>query len=88
MEFSRSKAKMAQNREIHTTQPKEFIGIGKKTKIMIQNYLGGQYFLPLMMYYLRTNIYIFVKANIVKIQFYQVKMISKMTYLSLCFITI
>ena len=35
MEFSRSKAKMAQNREIHTTQPKEFIGIGKKTKIMI-----------------------------------------------------
>ena len=44
MEFSRSKAKMAQNREIHTTQPKEFIGIGKKTKIMIQNYLGGQYF--------------------------------------------
>lgn len=44
MEFSRSKAKEAQNRESKTLQPKEYIGIGKKEKIVIENYLGGQYF--------------------------------------------
>ena len=44
MEFSRTKAKEAQERESHTIQPKEQIGIGQKTKIVIENYLGGQYF--------------------------------------------
>ncbi|MGX2973033.1 hypothetical protein, partial [Helicobacter sp. T3_23-1059] len=44
MEFSRTKAKEAQEREIHTIQPKEQIGIGQKAKIVIENYLGGQYF--------------------------------------------
>ena len=42
--FSRKKAKKAQNAEALTTQPKEQIGIGKKAKIIIENYLGGQYF--------------------------------------------
>ena len=44
MEFSRSKARAAQNRESLTLQPKEQIGIGSKCKITIENYLGGQYF--------------------------------------------
>lgn len=44
MRFSRTKAKQAQNREVLTIQPKEHIGIGTKTKITIENYLGGQYF--------------------------------------------
>ncbi|WP_298497118.1 hypothetical protein [Helicobacter sp. UBA3407] len=44
MEFSRLKAKQAQNRESLTLQPKEHIGIGQKSKIVIENYLGGQYF--------------------------------------------
>ena len=33
MEFSRTKAKEAQERESHTIQQKEQIGIGQKTKI-------------------------------------------------------
>lgn len=44
MQFSRIKAQMAQNRESLTIQPKEQIGIGQKSKIVIENYLGGQYF--------------------------------------------
>lgn len=44
MEFSRQKAEQAQNRESQTLQPKESIGIGQKSKIVIENYLGGQYF--------------------------------------------
>ena len=44
MAFSRAKAKQAQNRESLTLQPKEHIGIGQKSKIIIENYLGGQYF--------------------------------------------
>jgi len=44
MQFSRLKAQNAQNREFVTIQPKEQIGIGKKEKITINNYLGGQYF--------------------------------------------
>ncbi|MBX7490001.1 hypothetical protein [Helicobacter turcicus] len=44
MGFSRQKAKQAQTRESLTLQPKENIGIGKKEKIIINNYLGGQYF--------------------------------------------
>ena len=41
---SRNKAKLAQVREVATIQPKEAIGIGKKTPITIVNYLGGNYF--------------------------------------------
>lgn len=44
MDFSRSKARVAQHREVLTLQPKEQIGIGQKCKIIIENYLGGQYF--------------------------------------------
>ncbi len=44
IQFSRDKAKQAQNRESLTLQPKEHIGIGQKSKIVIENYLGGQYF--------------------------------------------
>lgn len=44
MQFSRNKAEQAQNRESQTLQPKENIGIGQKSKIIIENYLGGQYF--------------------------------------------
>ncbi|RDU72304.1 hypothetical protein CQA66_05365 [Helicobacter aurati] len=44
MQFSRKKAEQAQNRESLTLQPKEYIGIGQKSKIVIENYLGGQYF--------------------------------------------
>ena len=47
MESSRGKAKGAQVREVTTTQPKEAIGIGKKTPIIITNFLGGCYFLTI-----------------------------------------
>lgn len=45
MEFSRQKAKEAQNREFVTLQPKESLQSLTKSKITITNYLGGQYFL-------------------------------------------
>lgn len=44
MQYSRYKAKNAQNREVLTSQPKESVGIGEKTKIEIENYLGGYYY--------------------------------------------
>lgn len=44
IQYSRYKAKNAQNREYLTLQPKESIGIGEKTKIEIKNYLGGYYY--------------------------------------------
>ncbi|MDR3049466.1 MAG: hypothetical protein LBV16_06505 [Elusimicrobiota bacterium] len=44
MEFSRGKAKKAQNREMLTTQPKENLNSATKAKITITNYLGGQYY--------------------------------------------
>ena len=44
IKYSRYKAKNAQNREYLTSQPKEAIGIGEKTKIEITNYLGGYYY--------------------------------------------
>ncbi len=43
-DLSRGLATKAQNREFQTTQPKEKV-IGKKAKIIIQNYLGGLYYL-------------------------------------------
>ncbi|MDL0102973.1 hypothetical protein NYG89_01520 [Campylobacter felis] len=56
MEFSRVKAKQAQNRESLTLQPKENIGIGQKSKIVIENYLGGQYFFTVDDVLLRSDI--------------------------------
>lgn len=44
MRYSRKKAQLAQNREFLTLQPKEFTGYGRKTKIIIENYLGGYYY--------------------------------------------
>lgn len=41
---SRYKAKSAQNREVLTLHNKESVGIGEKTKIEIENYLGGYYY--------------------------------------------
>lgn len=75
MQFSRTKAQMAQNRESLTIQPKEQIGIGQKSKIVIENYLGGQYFSQSMMCCFIMTLSIFVKANIVKMHFCQVVMI-------------
>ena len=43
--FSRLKAKQAQNREMNTTQPKEILLTVSKAKITISNYLGGLYYL-------------------------------------------
>jgi len=45
MQFSRQKAKEAQNREFQTIQPKEVLASLTKAKITISNYLGGKYFL-------------------------------------------
>lgn len=56
MEFSRQKAEAAQNREILTLQPKEQINIGQKTKITIQNYLGGQYFFTIDEVFCKNNV--------------------------------
>ncbi len=55
MQFSRTKAQMAQNRESLTIQPKEYIGIGQKAKIVIENYLGGQYFFTIDDVFLRDD---------------------------------
>lgn len=44
MQYSRYKAKSAQNREVLTLHNKESVGIGEKTKIEIENYLGGYYY--------------------------------------------
>ena len=43
-EFSRNKARKAQQREFATIQPKESLSTLSKAKITIFNYLGGQYF--------------------------------------------
>lgn len=45
--YSRNKAISAQNRESLTLQPKESIGVGEKSKILIKNYLGGYYYLTI-----------------------------------------
>ncbi|MCK6604593.1 MAG: hypothetical protein L6Q59_06840 [Ignavibacteriaceae bacterium] len=44
-DFSRSKAKLAQNRESETIQPKESLNTSTKAKLTIENYLGGFYYL-------------------------------------------
>ncbi len=44
MNFSRQKAKEAQQREFVTIQPKEALTTATKAKITITNYLGGEYF--------------------------------------------
>ena len=45
MDASRIRAKEAQNREILTVQPKEFLTTATKATITIKNYLGGIYYL-------------------------------------------
>ena len=42
--FSRGKALEAQKREFRTLQPKEVLSTATKAKIIITNYLGGQYY--------------------------------------------
>ena len=44
MDTSRRKAREAQNREIQTIQPKEFLSTSTKATITIKNYLGGIYY--------------------------------------------
>jgi len=44
MRTSRNKARDAQNREIQTQQPKEFLSSLTKAKITISNFLGGMYY--------------------------------------------
>ncbi|MCC6254116.1 MAG: hypothetical protein IT276_04330 [Ignavibacteriaceae bacterium] len=44
MDTSRNKAKYAQNREMQTIQPKEFLLTSTKATITIKNYLGGMYY--------------------------------------------
>jgi len=44
MATSRNKAKEAQNREMQTLQPKEFLSTSTKATITIENYLGGKYY--------------------------------------------
>ncbi|GMO44075.1 MAG: hypothetical protein Ta2B_24730 [Termitinemataceae bacterium] len=44
MQLSRDNAKAAQQREINTIQPKEYVEEGIKAKINITNYLGGTYY--------------------------------------------
>ncbi len=44
METSRQKAQEAQNRELHTIQPKETLLSLTKATITIENYLGGKYY--------------------------------------------
>jgi hypothetical protein len=43
-ETSRKKSKEAQDREMQTVQPKEFLTTRSKAKISITNYLGGEYY--------------------------------------------
>lgn len=54
--FSREKAKKAQNAKALTAQPKEQIAVGKKAKIVIENYLGGQYFFTIDDVFVKNNI--------------------------------
>lgn len=63
MEFSRTKARAAQHREMLTLQPKEQIGIGQKCKITIENYLGGQYFFTCDDVLLRDNILVLCESK-------------------------
>ena len=44
IDFSRTKAKAAQNREMQTIQPKELLSSSTKASITITNYLGGEYY--------------------------------------------
>jgi len=44
-DFSREKARNAQNREFQTQQPKEALSSLTKAKVTIGNYLGGEYYL-------------------------------------------
>lgn len=63
MDFSRTKARAAQHREMLTLQPKEQIGIGQKCKITIENYLGGQYFFTCDDVLLQDNILVLCESK-------------------------
>ncbi|EOB4631054.1 hypothetical protein ACGLOW_001108 [Campylobacter upsaliensis] len=63
MDFSRTKARAAQQREVLTLQPKEQIGIGQKCKITIENYLGGQYFFTCDDVLLQDNILVLCESK-------------------------
>ncbi|EAJ4502344.1 hypothetical protein F3523_08850 [Campylobacter upsaliensis] len=63
MDFSRTKARAAQQREVLTLQPKEQIGIGQKCKITIENYLGGQYFFTCDDVLLQNNILVLCESK-------------------------
>ncbi|MDR1244741.1 MAG: hypothetical protein LBJ98_02035 [Endomicrobium sp.] len=56
MEFSREKSEKAQNREYKTIQSKESLNRLSKSKITIQNYLGGKYFFTVDEVELNKNI--------------------------------
>ncbi len=55
MRSSRQKAQEAQNREIHTIQPKEFLSTSTKANITIENYLGGKYFFTVDEMYIEND---------------------------------
>ncbi|MFH0702293.1 MAG: hypothetical protein V2B14_01985 [bacterium] len=63
MIMSREKSKQAQNREFLTIQPKEALSTGKKTKIEIENYLGGNYFFTIDDVMLFNNIYNLIESK-------------------------
>lgn len=63
MDFSRTKARAAQQREVLTLQPKEQIGIGQECKITIKNDLGGQYFFTCDDVLLQDNILVLCESK-------------------------
>ena len=63
MSMSRAKAKQAQNREYLTIQPKEILGKGVKTKIEIENYLGGNYFFTIDDVLINDNTYKLIESK-------------------------
>lgn len=63
MLMSREKAKKAQNREFLTTQPKEVLSNGEKAKIVIENYLGGNYYFTVDDLIIENNVYKLVESK-------------------------
>lgn len=63
MDFSRKKAKQAQAREFVTQQPKESLSTLSKAKIIITNYLGGQYFLTVDEVLIEKNIVYLIEGK-------------------------
>lgn len=61
--FSRGKSVYAQERETLTTQPKESIGVGIKTPIVIKNFLGGMYFLTIDDLIIQSGKYLLIESK-------------------------